>query len=288
MTTARVWWLRNTVCAAMCASCLLGPAAAWSADGELSLGTARTWLGHRALLLAAEYGKKWNGQELLNEIGSGERDSHWLFYFAPETEIRTGDNDAFQGVTVKLTGSALRMRETVVDGVTTLDTRMFMAFPISAGIESDAEFHNVAAITEAGVVPWFQGMAPALLKSAFVGVFIQAGEKFSAHDDTAAVAGGAADQSEEPVDDGILRFKASARLATPKFLVSKYFPGITVSGTADYWHDLAHTADYRRVTAKLRLFLADNESFDWTYEKGAGAPTFNKGEQFSASLTLAF
>lgn len=43
-----------------------------------------------------------------------------------------------------------------------------------------------------------------------------------------------------------------------------------------------------RAIGTLRVYVSKDRYFDFTFERGSGAPNFNKGDQFSANLTGTF
>ena len=63
---------------------------------------------------------------------------------------------------------------------------------------------------------------------------------------------------------------------------------VSFIGAATVWYDIANSVFYHRLVATLRLTVIENRHFDFTYEKGSGAPNFNEGSQFSANLAVTF
>ena len=61
-----------------------------------------------------------------------------------------------------------------------------------------------------------------------------------------------------------------------------------MKGRADGWYDIANGKTYYRVTAACRVRIAKDRHFAFACEKGSGAPNFNKGNQFSANITVTF
>jgi hypothetical protein len=146
-------------------------------------------------------------------------------------------------------------------------------------------------LIELGYVPWYQNVIslPAPVRKTKLGLFLQSGYKFKV--DTNKVSqttqtGGASDESEEDRDGVLLRAKGSIGIS-PRFMFSKTF-GLGIIGDADGWWDFVNALPYYRVAATFRLILSPDKSFDFTYQKGSGAPNFNKGDQFSANITVQY
>jgi hypothetical protein len=253
-----------------------------SGVAELTLGNVRTELKRSAVRIGAKYAKELSGTT--RQLDS-ERS---LFYFTPEIELRTGDEDAFRGIVAKVGGAFLKFKEVEVEGLPAVNTsKALLAFPVAAGLETDGEFRNLAGLAEVGLVPWMQGVLPGPFKSFQIGWFVQGGYKAELADSSAST-GGASDQSKEKGDAELLRLKARAKWSPVVRFKSSALHSVGFVGTGDYWRDTVNGADYYRLEAKLQVHVSDKRSFDFRYERGAGPPTFNKGEQFSANLAIAF
>ena len=63
---------------------------------------------------------------------------------------------------------------------------------------------------------------------------------------------------------------------------------VQVIGRGNVWMDFLNAAEYYRLEGTLRIPLADDKFFDLNWERGSGAPNFNKGDQWSANLTVTF
>ena len=250
---------------------------------EIAIGTLRTVAEQTAARFLVDVSKRFSGLD----FQANQRRS--LIYWTPDLRVEVGDHDAFSSVIARVTGSYLRFRTVDVEGITTPDSRFFHSFPFSAGVETDRAFRNINALVEAGYVPWFLGEKFGQLRSLQAGVFVQAGYKSLV--DTAgtgaAAAGGNTDQSSEPPDSWLMRVKASLRFA-PSLRLSGSGQGVGLNVAAHAWYDAANDAGYNSLDLTARLSIDARHHFDLTYQKGSGAPLFNKGEQWSANLTFVF
>jgi hypothetical protein len=97
------------------------------------------------------------------------------------------------------------------------------------------------------------------------------------------------DESKEGLNDPIFRAKGSFGIDT-KSLIHFNGVGLGLKGIADGWYDFLHGRVYYVVQGKLRLFLTESEDkfFDFQYQKGSGAPNFNRGDQYGIGLTVTF
>jgi hypothetical protein len=263
----------------------LGPRIAAAQDG-LSLGTVRTAAAQQAVRIVGDFLK--NVPDVVFEASkSPSAPLGWWFLAYPEAKLLTGDKDAFQGVETKLTGTFAYFHVKSVGGAPAVDMDKTMwAAPLSLAAETDGTFRKTNVLAEAGVVPIFPGQYN--WKAAFwLGGFLQGGYKFKTADSTgAAISGGAADQSNEPTNSALLRLKVDTRLDLP--IGPSKSPSLHLITKGTYWYDLANSANYYHAELVIRLPLGGKESFDVTYEKGSGAPNFNKGDQFSTNIRVAF
>jgi hypothetical protein len=259
--------------------------AAVSTPLAISLGTVRTELEQIALRVAIRYAKAFSGADVL--LAS----SNAALYFTPEFNLEGGDEDAFSSVIAKLAGSLLLFSVTEVDEVRTPNTAFFHTVPFSVGIETSNRFDNINLLGEVGYVPWFQGSVPPMLKTLRLGVFIQGGYKADVQDvplDPDANRGGNADESSEEPAAGLLRFKGRGAFSPKVTIDRKTGMGLGADLAGDIWYDVLNSEIYFAVKATLRILISDDRSFDFSYQKGSGAPNFNEGDQFSASLTIVF
>ena len=281
--------VRHFGVAAMLIVAAVGPA---NAQGRISTGTLRTEAKAQAVRVAAEY---------LSNLGPTFRSAAppaqtgaagWWLLIRPEAQILTGDEDAFQGVVFKMTGNYARFRSKQLQAggpwVVDMD-RTWWAFPVSGGFESDGSFQRINAIAEVGIVP----IRPGMFKSTNqwqVGLFVQGGYKFRTDDSTAAtepdLEGGAADESEEETESALGRVRLDTRVNVPFDLTSTM--KVQVIGRGNVWMDFLNSAEYYRLEGTLRIPLAGDKYFDLNWERGSGAPNFNKGDQWSANLTVTF
>ncbi|MDP2885121.1 MAG: hypothetical protein Q8P51_08905 [Ignavibacteria bacterium] len=256
---------------------------------SLSIGTVRTELEAAAVRYLVEYTQN------LHDIfvdGAADADGSWLLALTPNIRIETGEKDAFNGVMANLSGNFILFSETTVDGIRTPNTAdIFHVIPISVEAETNGGFNNVNGLVEVGYVPWYQNRESlsGILRKTKIGIFVQGGYKFKV--DTSAansttIANGAVDQSKEDQNSGLFRLKGSLGFS-PKIMFSEEF-GLSVIGNADGWWDIANSTTYFAVNATFRVILSSDKYFDFSYQKGSGAPNFNKGDQFSANITVMF
>lgn len=253
-------------------------------DLKVSLSTIRTEAEKAAVGFAIDWSKKISVEKLI--VGDG-----WLTQVSPDVKIQTGDQDAFNGIVAKAVGYHAEFDTTRSEGGTEVvdSKKPFHVFPFSIGAETNRDFSAVNSLVEAGYIPFRRlsdkhilGLNPA------IAVFLQGGYKFDTSS-TATGTGGATDESEEKKDSAILRAKFGGELdyAIIDYRIERSF-GLAVIGEAWGWYDIVNNDWYHRLAATLRLTVGKEKHFDLKYENGSGAPNFNEGDQFSASLTVAF
>ncbi|MGH7577876.1 MAG: hypothetical protein ACREM1_22485 [Longimicrobiales bacterium] len=250
-------------------------------DGStgFSIGALRTQAEETALRIAFDLIKQINLEEVQIDRPT------WLVFFTPQVSLETGSSGAFSSIVAKLAGTLIAFDTVVVEGITTPDSRFFHMVPVAAGLEANRSFSSVNGILEAGWTPWFQGAVPSVLKSARAGVFVQGGYKFERDTTTAASDETQPDASGEDEGEALLRVKASLRWSP---VITLPESRLTLMTGADGWLDLANGEQYYRIEGTLRTRLFQNNFIDLKWERGAGAPTFNQGNQFSANLTVLF
>lgn len=249
-------------------------------DGELTWQAVSTELESQALGVVTKILPKINVERALFS------DSAFTL-LGPDIEVRTGGSDAFDAVIAKLTGLTVLDPPLGEDGEANYGAFLH-AFTYSLGFETTRNMNTPAALAEAGWIP----IAPSkvgqderfgLDGGRRVGVFLQLGYKFSADDPAAAPEGGAADESKESPDDAIARIKVDARYRLD------LGERVVLIPIAQYWYDAKNGSSYYAISGTIRVAIQPGKYFwDIKFEKGAGAPTFNEGNQFSTGLTLAF
>ena len=75
--------------------------------------------------------------------------------------------------------------------------------------------------------------------------------------------------------------------ADTKLLYSAMVERLALSD-ANGWYDILNKTTYFSLEGKLRFFVGKNRYFDFVYQKGSGAPNFNKGDQYGINLTVGF
>jgi hypothetical protein len=261
-----------------------------AAQNELSLdiATVKTTFKNTALGIGIDYLKQYNN---IDKQVNGKKG---FLSITPELTAKIGTSDVFSQLIVKLSGFYLKGKVIELEGVKLIDSKSTMhVFPISVGVESNADFTFINTIAEAGYVPYYQGQGnnkiSDFLKLTQISVFLQAGYKNKIDTVKAAnIVGGKIDESEEQINNGLLRSKVNITLDTKNFFTDKDKPGLGLIGRATWWYDFLNSKTYYRLEGKVRLYLVKNKYFDFTYEKGSGAPNFNQGEQFGAGLSITF
>jgi hypothetical protein len=260
------------------------------AQNELSfdIATVKTASKNTALGIGIDYLKQYNN---MDKQFNGKKG---FLSITPELTAKIGTSDVFSQLIVKLSGFYLKGKVIELEGVKLIDSKSIMhVFPISVGVESNSDFTFINTLAEAGYVPYYQGQGNKnvsdFLKLTQVSVFLQAGYKSKIDTvSTANIVGGKIDESEEQINSGVLRSKINISLDTKNFFTDKDKPGLGLIGRATWWYDFLNSKTYYRLEGKLRLYLVKNKYFDFTYEKGSGAPNFNQGEQFGAGLSITF
>jgi hypothetical protein len=274
-----------------------------SDDSPLSvfLGSVRTRAENKALSLAVDYGKKLaesaNQALSLDSVSvSGKHPKYFLL--TPDIHLKTGDEDAFQGILAKIKANLvvlppfIKMRPPGAEHDLLIPDPdgLFHVFTLSAGTETDGRFKTVNGLIELGWEPeWLP--KPNGWKI-YPGVYMQSGYKFVgnavASPMTNGVTEGDVDQSSEQENEALGRAKASLEIASPTWNVMNTGLKFGLIGSGAIWYDIINTEVYHSVKGIARVILAPKKYFDLIYEHGAGAPTFNKGDQFSAGITIEF
>jgi hypothetical protein len=258
---------------------------------SVSLGSARTEAEAAAVRLAIEYFEN-IGDIFITSVDPNSKSGR-IADFTPEIKIQTGEEDAFNGIIAKISGNYLFFKTTDVCGAQTPDSsKAFTVIPVSVGFETDRRFNNLNLLTEVGYVPWGPKDSNNKLRFGLnprLGIFVQAGYKFKLSSASAMPAtGGAADESSEKPDSALLRLKAAACADLPLVTFSKGKRTVRLILAGAGWYDIKNSEFYHELDVILRLPLSGARYFDLQYENGSGAPSFNKGNQFSANLTIVF
>lgn len=254
----------------------------------IDINSIKTPLKANAIGIGINYLKNFNGIE--QQING----SKGFLSFTPEIITQAGTSDAFSQLQAKLSGYFLKGKVIEIAGLKTIDTKATLhLFPISVGAESNGNFSFVNTLAEVGYIPYYQATGNKtvsdFLKYTTISFFVQAGYKNKLDTtNTMALQGGKIDASAEALNTTLLRFKAHATIDTKNFFTNNTKPGIGLIGKATYWYDFINKQIYYNLQAKCRVYLTPTQFFDFTYDKGSGAPNFNQGEQFTTGLTVAF
>jgi len=224
-------------------------------------------------------------------------------YLGPTVEVHTGGNDSYESILAKVSGFMMPTPpKDTTDGKNEPDfIRSWLhVLPFSLGIESDTTFDTPVVLAEFGWTPIGPrtkidpnnldhserfGLDP----TRSFGLFAQAGYKFNQASDASQTGttnsqGGNTDQSSEKPDKAIARIKAEIRYGFNIADAIQFIPSATG------WYDIQNSVTYYKIESLMRINLVnDNKySLDLRYNKGSGAPNFNKGDQFSTGLTIRY
>lgn len=257
---------------------------------KIDLGTIKTVLKQNAIGIGVNYIKSLDSLFKNQDFLFAQNNS--LFQLTPQFNVQTGTADAFSSINAKITGIYMTFHDTAIAGIRTPDTsRGFQTYPLSAGIETNNKFNVINGIIEIGWVPWYQtqgnNRTSKLLKHTKFGIFIQGGYKFSVDTTGITAVGGELDKSSEKANGAIFRAKGSLGVDT-KTLFELNGAGVGLLGNANGWYDFLNGQVYYTIQGKFRFYLTHNKDkfFDFTYQKGSGAPNFNQGDQFGMGLTV--
>ena len=256
------------------------------ASTNLSIGTARADAGEAVLRIVAQASRNLSDFSHVQEVDSTARAVDWSFVFSPTIDLLSGERGALNGIVLKLTGNVYP--HLAVEDRNIKRDQNFLVLPISAGIEADGRFETINGLAEVGITPrWRTGILS--YRDIHLTLFGQLGYKFRTSD--ADSTGPMEDESKEAEEDMLGRLKAdlSGSLDLPALPgLSEPEERLACRGRAIGWWDFVNQATYFRVEAGLRLPVASGRMIDLLYERGAGAPNFTTGEQFSANLTISF
>jgi len=216
--------------------------------------------------------------------------SNSIFLVTPAFNIQSGTNDALNLITAKVTGELLTYETTTGTSGHSIPNfaKRFNSFPFSAGVETNEQLQFLNSLLEIGFVPVFVGRDnPEVLRHTHLGFYIQGGYKFKLDSTAVLNLGGDKDQSQERINTGIFRFKSHLDVDT-RTLVQWGLLRFGLVGSADLWLDIANGAVYHRLDGIFRVYLSTQQTIDFVYQHGSGAPLFNQGEQYGISLHLIF
>lgn len=246
---------------------------------EISFGAVKTELEKSAVAYVIKHSPK-------DDIYVADKTS--FIDMSPIIEIQTGGDDSFNGLVAKLQGHKV-LTKSIDDprlGSITCAECSFHVIPFAIGMETDANMENISLLGEIGYFPVgrqnSEGKPRFGLSGPRIGFFLQAGYKFNNKEGSVG-SGGADDESSEEPDSNLARAKVDIR---GKFGGKTNFFNLIPNVRG--WYDFINSETYYKAEAIVRLNITNDKSFDLKYEKGSGAPNFNKGEQFTAGLTMTF
>jgi hypothetical protein len=263
-------------------------------NNEFSAGYLKTQLEKNAANIAIDIGKD-IAKTITNDASLFLPGKNSFFEFSPDIKVLVSSDDGFNGILAKYTGSIVFFQTEKVPGtdIITPATEKFMPIiPISGGFETDKNFYYLNGLLETGFIPWYQNInsLPKVLRQTKLGIFVQGGYKYKMTDlpDSLITTNAVKDDSKEKLDKGIFRVKASIGFE-PTFILNDLTGlGFALIGASDTWYDIINSEFYYKISGKLRFMINKKYNLDFKYEKGSGAPNFNKGNQFGTSLTISF
>jgi hypothetical protein len=212
--------------------------------------------------------------------------------------VETGSADAFSTTQLTLGGFTAFFQTTEVAGFVTPEfQKTFHVVSYNAGLETNERFGFVNGLVELGYVPWYwtervQSIASFpdyFRRHSRFQVQLQAGYKWGVDTGRIMLEGGKVDASSEAEDSFIARGNASFALQDQWRFGQKKAWGIGYEAMAQAWYDIANGALYYQLKAEANLLISSDFSLKlFEYERGAGAPLFNEGDQFSAGLSFTF
>lgn len=255
---------------------------------DVNISTVKTDLKNTALNFAFSYihslDSLYGGKDYLL---SG-RQSYLII--TPDIQFQSGTQDAFSSIVAKATGLFSVFKTKTIAGLITPDAnKTIQVFPVSVGIETNAQFSFINTIAEIGYQPFYQSplsKTPDWLRHTKFGIYLQAGHKFKTGQDTISK-GGLADQSQEQVGGSIFRAKGVLIVDTKK-LIQAGGLSMGLVGSSNLWYDALHAAWYYKLQGTARVFLTNTTYLDLNIDRGSGAPNFNQGDQFGVGLTIKF
>jgi len=277
--------------------------------GFLSFGFLRTEAEKGAVRVGAKYGKSLKDKD--KDILAGD----WAATISPFLDFQAGEDDSFERVVAKMEGLILTPNSYTL-GASGNEIHYYLPFAI--GLEADRNFENYAGILEAGVAPFLhQARWGEVLEPTFA---LQAGYKFaSPTNEVEGIMDGNLDESDEREDDFILRAKASLELDYTLLAIGEEdrtfltlgqsgFLQAKVIGSIDLYYDIQNSDFHDREVLGVDFALKEGvieenipligeyleglskniDALNLSFENGSGAPNFNRGEQWSASLKASF
>ncbi len=267
---------------------------------SITVGAARSTGAEGGPRLAAKVGDELGIGRGIFQAGRTEPTDtrSWFLSLMPVVDVETTESNGFNHVVMKITGALmsfpLTAPEFAGDSPDPSGSGMWHVVPISAGFEADDQFRFTNALAEIGYAPWYRtGTYPPkpgkfeLGFNPYVGAFLQGGRKIEIDDTTRT--GAAADKSAEQSDTSLLRVKLRARMEIPLIQSEeKNTALLTLSPEGTLWYDFVNGDWYHQLRVVADLKIRDNQSIEFRYDNGSGAPHFNTGSQFGAGLKIAF
>jgi hypothetical protein len=259
---------------------------ALQAQSSLSIGAARTELEASAIRIAVEAAADLGDISHISPKVSDGKTTASGYFFSPSVQFLTGDGDALDGIVVAIAGNYYP--HLVVTPTHDIERdQNFWVLPVSVGFESDRRFDKVSALGEFGVTRIFRTGPLARIPLRW-GLFAQVGYKAEIDTSGSATGGGSVDESEEELDHMLARARGDLNLTLPLLRFAEDGEPLRLKSRSVVWYDIVNSEVYYRLEGTLRIPIGEKQSFDLTYEKGSGAPNFNRGEQFSTNLTIRF
>ncbi|HPG40868.1 MAG TPA: hypothetical protein PLP19_18415 [bacterium] len=255
-------------------------------DGKITFNSILTESEEKAVGMIAEIIPTLNMERyFINKKGVG--------YLGPYFEIQKGSDDAFESLLAKASGFWMLTPPIDEDGEPDYIRHWINIFPFSAGIETDLEFKNPISLLEIGWTP----IGPrkkidlksqsrfGLSLNRNMGLFLQGGYKFDNKNNSDSTIHEIEENYKTKEKPDMLTARVKAELVYG-FSFMNFFE-IVPKGTG--WFDIVNQEFYYHMEAKFRIVIKPSKlSIDCLYQRGSGAPNFNKGDQYSGGLTIMF
>jgi hypothetical protein len=279
-------------------------ASATSAMGlELTLGTVKDQVESAAVRALVKYGDRVSEDDRLSNASKPV-----FFEVTRKVQFDVTDKGAFGGVALRYGAKAYKVpfgERMLPNGRTALvsDSNGWMhVFPVTVGVDADRNFKNLDVLLEAGYVPFKGDSGASCFKlggNPAVGLSGQLGHRnrdpATAKPDEKSTLkrvklevladfklGCFRSKSPNASDGGV----AEEDSLLTMFAKDLYEVRILVEGRA--WRDFDLKDNFRYAALTVRVPVGKGMFMDFKREVGSEAPTFAKGSQFGAYLTVQF
>ena len=257
---------------------------------ELSIGAVKDQVNASATRVLAKYADKFTYDEALKSPAGGT-----FYQLSRKFTIDTADDNRFGGVRLRygILGFSLPTKTTMFEGKPVIENdfdALGHVFGLRFGADTDRRVKVRDYLAEAMYMPFKFTDSPCFKLSPDQGIALigQLGRSDPGN-------GGPTTSLRRAKLEGQFITKFSCLMPTPGGSSSS--PGRLLAAdignwqlraNAQLWRDFEARQSYRRFEATVRIPIAADKFVDLTRIVGADAPTFIKGSQFSANLTVAY